>query len=158
MSLPLPWIDKIFSKLTLVYGRDFIGRWEGLELADVKTDWAHELAGLENHPDGIAFALQNMPAGRPPNVLEFKAMTLKAPRPATKQIDPPKADPAKVAEELRKAVAAVKKPTRNYIDQKAWAKTIIARDAAGEKVRPIALRFARDALRMHLASSEVGNA
>lgn len=150
MSLPLPWVDKIFSKLTLVYGRDFIGRWEGLELADVKTDWAHELAGFDNFPEGIAFALQNLPAGKPPTVLEFRAMAYKAPKPALKQIEAPKADPARVAEELSKAVAAVKKPAHNGIDHKAWAKSIVARDAAGDKVRPISLRFAREALRMHL--------
>lgn len=154
MSLPLPWVDKIFSKLTLVYGRDFIGRWEGLELADVKTDWAHELAGFDNFPEGIAFALQNLPAGKPPTVLEFRAMAYKAPKPALKQIEAPKADPARVAEELRKAVAAVKKPAQNGIDHKAWAKSIVARDAAGEKVRPISLRFAREALRMHLPGAE----
>lgn len=152
MSLPLPWVDRIFSKLTLVYGRDFIGRWEGLELADVKTDWAHELAGFENFPEGIAFALQNMPAGRPPTVLEFKAMALKAPRPATKFLAPPKADPKRVAEELAKMVAV--RVTVGMRDEKAWAKRIIARDKAGEKVRPISLRFAREALRMHLEPSE----
>lgn len=150
MSLPLPWVDKIFHKLTLVYGRDFIGRWEGLELADVKTDWAHELAGFENFPDGISFALSNMPAGRPPNVLEFRAMAYRAPKPELKQIEAPKANPDKVAEELRKAVAAVKKPAQNGVDHKAWAKALIARDAAGERVRPISLRFAREALRLHL--------
>lgn len=158
MSLPLPWVDKIFSKLTLVYGRDFIGRWEGLELADVKTDWAHELAGFDNFPEGIAFALQNLPAGKPPTVLEFRAMAYKAPKPALKQIEAPKADPARVAEELRKAVAAVKKPAHNGIDHKAWAKSIVARDAAGGKVRPISLRFAREALRMHLPGAEAGRA
>lgn len=150
MSLPLPWVDKIFHKLTLLYGRDFIGRWEGLELADVKTDWAHELAGFDAFPEGIAFALQNLPSSRPPTVIEFRAMALKAPKPAAKLLEAPKADPARVAEELRKAVAAVKKPAHNGIDHKAWAKSIVARDAAGEKVRPISLRFAREALRMHL--------
>lgn len=150
MSLPLSWVDKIFHKLTLVYGRDFIGRWEGLELADVKTDWAHELAGFESWPDAIAFALQNMPATKPPTVLEFRAMALKAPKPAVQFLEGPKADPARVAEELRKAVDAVKKPARNGIDHKAWAKRLIEQHEAGYKVKPISLRFAREALRMHL--------
>ena len=154
MSLPLPWVDKIFHKLTLVYGRDFIGRWEGLELADVKTDWAHELSGFENFPEGIAFALEHLPAGRPPTVLEFRAMAFKAPKPAYKHLEAPKADPSRVAEELRKAVAAVKKPATGGIDHKAWAKSIVARDAAGEKLRPITLRFAREALRLHLPQGD----
>ena len=29
MSPPDLWIDKIFTKLTLAYGREFIGRWKG---------------------------------------------------------------------------------------------------------------------------------
>ena len=61
MSLPLPWIDKIFEKLTIVYGRDFIGRWEGLEISDVKTDWGHELSGFENWPGAISHALATLP-------------------------------------------------------------------------------------------------
>lgn len=153
MSLPLPWVDKIFSKLTLVYGRDFIGRWEGLEIADVKTDWAHELAGFENFPEGIAFALQSMPSGKPPNVLEFRAMALKAPKPEFKQLEAPKADPSRIADELKKAVAAVKKPAAHGIDHKAWAKTIMARHKAGEKLNPTSLRFAKEALRLHLDSA-----
>ena len=155
MSLPLPWVDKIFHKLTLIYGRDFIGRWEGLELADVKTDWAHELAGFENFAEGIAFALQSMPAGKPPNVLEFRAMALRAPRPEFKQLDAPKADPSRVAEELKKAVAAVKKPATQRIDHKAWAKAIMARHAAGDKLNMTSLRFAREALRLHLVGESV---
>lgn len=155
MSLPLPWVDKVFSKLTLVYGRDFIGRWEGLELADVKTDWSHELAGFENFPEGIAFALGNLPAGKPPTVLEFRSIAIKAPKPAFKALEAPKADQAKVAEEMRKAVAAVKKPALGGIDHKAWAKVILAREKAGEKLNPTSLRFAREALRVHLQPVEV---
>ncbi|HQI75543.1 MAG TPA: shikimate kinase [Candidatus Latescibacteria bacterium] len=57
MSLPLSWIDRIFDKLMLVYGRDFTGRWEGLPLSSVKTDWAHELSGFDKHPEAIKHAL-----------------------------------------------------------------------------------------------------
>ena len=149
MGLPLSWVDKIFSKLTLIYGRDFIGRWEGLEISDVKTDWAHELDGFDRFPEGIAFALQNMQPGKPPNVLEFRAMALKAPKPELVRLDAPKADPTKMAAEFKKLAEVVKRPSAGGIDHKAWAKTIIARDAAGEKVRPIILKFARDALRMN---------
>jgi hypothetical protein len=94
MSLPLPWVDKIFSKLTLIYGRDFIGRWEGLEIADVKADWSHELDGFEKFPDGIAYALKNMPPGKPPTVLEFRALALRAPKPELKQIEHQYSKPA----------------------------------------------------------------
>lgn len=148
MSLPLPWVDKIFSKLTLVHGRDFIGRWEGLDLADVKTDWAHELAGFDNFPEGIAFALTNLPVGKPPTVLEFRAMALKAPRPAAPQLELPRPDMARVSEGLKRAIAAAQKPATNGVDNKAWAKEIIRRKADGERVPPTCLRFAHEALRL----------
>jgi hypothetical protein len=79
MSLPLPWVEKIFQKLTLVYGRDFLGRWEGIPLEEVKADWAHELAGYRNSHDALAYALQNLPR-KPPTVLEFRAICEAAPR------------------------------------------------------------------------------
>lgn len=82
MSLPLPWVERIFTKLTMIYGRDFIGRWEGLDISEVKADWAHELAGFKDHPDSIAYALKNMPDnGKPPTVLEFRAICRKAHEP-----------------------------------------------------------------------------
>ena len=78
MSLQDSWVDKIFSKLSITYGRDFLARWEGLDLADVKADWSEELAGLSAHPDRIRFALENLPA-KPPTVLEFRMLAFTMP-------------------------------------------------------------------------------
>ena len=79
MSLPIVWIDQIFTKLTLVYGRDFLSRWEGVNMADMKADWADELDGLDRSPKRVAYALQNLPTSRPPTVLEFRAIAWKMP-------------------------------------------------------------------------------
>ena len=54
-------VDVIFTKLNLTYGRDFSSRWEGIDMQDVKNDWAHELAGCEKNPQSIKYALQNLP-------------------------------------------------------------------------------------------------
>ena len=78
MTMPSSWVDKIFQKLTLVYGRDFLGRWEGVPLEEVKADWGHELNGYENAPQAIAYALQNLPP-KAPTVLEFRAICRSAP-------------------------------------------------------------------------------
>ena len=148
MSLPIAWIDKIFHKLTLLYGRDFIGRWEGLEIADVKTDWGHELSGFQNWPEAIAHALATLPPGKPPTVMEFRDLARKAPRKELIALPGPPADPERVAAELKKLAAitgkAIAAPGR--IDHKAWAKRIIARHEAGENINPTSLRFAREAL------------
>lgn len=78
MALPDSWVDRIFQKLTLTYGRDFLGRWEGVPLEEVKADWAHELDGYEKAPHAIHHALKNLPA-KPPTVLDFRALCQKAP-------------------------------------------------------------------------------
>lgn len=146
MSLPLPWVDKIFLKLTLIYGRDFIGRWEGLEIADVKTDWGHELAGFENWPEAIAHALSICPPGKPPTVIEFRELARKAPRAQRPALPEPKADPERVAAELSKLAPlrmAAKSPT---VDHKAWARRILEKVDAGLPVTITVKRMAIEAL------------
>lgn len=74
MSLPDAWVDRIFDKLTLVYGHQFLSRWDGLPLDPVKADWAHELRGFAQNPPAIAYALEHLPPAKPPTVLEFRAL------------------------------------------------------------------------------------
>ena len=109
MSLPFPWIDQIFTKLSLAYGRDFTGRWEGLDMLDVKSDWAHELDGFEKNPQAIKYALQNLPASKPPTVFEFRAIALRAPETPLQQLEAPLANPEVVRAALRAARAALTK-------------------------------------------------
>ena len=144
MSLPAKWVDALFTKLTLAYGRDFLARWEGLDICDVKTDWGHELAGFVNHPEAIAYALANLPQ-RPPTVLEFRALCRRAPVKDAPKLEAPRADPARVAAELAK-LAPMRSQARPVIDGKDWARRLLARHDAGEKLRPIQVRFAREAL------------
>lgn len=96
MSLQPELIDMVFTKLTLVYGRDFLARWEGLNLSDVKNDWAHELSGFEKHPQAIAYGLKNLPMDKPPNALQFRALCRKVPPPEFEALPAPKADQEKV--------------------------------------------------------------
>lgn len=103
--LPSSTIEAIFTKLSLVYGRDFLSRWEGLELQDVKTDWAHELAGVSN--ESVRYALKNLPAQKAPTVLEFRNLARNAPPPEFVRIDAPKANPEVVKAALAKARAAL---------------------------------------------------
>jgi hypothetical protein len=145
MSLPHLWVDKIFMKLTVVYGRDFIGRWEGINLADVKADWAHELAGFEQHPESIAYALQNLVPGKPPTVLEFRALARKAPLPEHKALPGPVVTDDRLCEHLKRIVE-LKARAKDAPDSKDWARSILGRYDAGVNVRPVALRFAREAM------------
>lgn len=102
MSLPAAWVDRIFEKLTLVYGREFLNKWDGVPIAEVKADWAHELAGFVDKPNAIAYALQTLPTDRSPNVLQFRDLCRRAPGPTPLALEEPKADPKIVAEQMAK--------------------------------------------------------
>jgi hypothetical protein len=141
MSLPAPWTEKIFMKLTLIYGRDFTARWEGMNICDIKTDWSHELSGYENRPKSIAWALQNLPAGKPPTVLEFRKLCNTLPQEATVFIEQPKANPAFIAEVLSKLSDPMPKT-----DGREWARRKLAAHAAGDRVGIFGLNLARQAL------------
>ena len=145
MSLQTELVDMIFTKMTLVYGREFLGRWEGLNLADVKTDWAHELGGFESHPEAISHALRNLTPGKPPTVLEFRDIARKAPLPEFKVLPAPTVTDERLAAVFQK-IAAIKKKPKDSPGAKDWAHRIIGRYNAGENVRPVSLRFAREAL------------
>ena len=108
MPMPDSWIDKIFDKLTMVYGHQFIGRWSGLDLSKVKADWAHELDGMEAHPKAISYALQQLDPSSPPTVLQFREMCRRAPDEKPLTLDAPKPDQAVVNAALQKAKEAVK--------------------------------------------------
>lgn len=155
MSLTLNAIDRLFARLIPTYGAQWTRMWEGIPISDVKTAWAYELAPFAGRLDSIAWALENLPP-RCPNVIEFKALCRQAPRPPEQQLPLPKADPERVATELSKLrdVATRSALETHAVDPKGWAKTLKARDEAGEKLNPTVRRFYREALRVHLIPEE----
>lgn len=158
MSLPMKAIDRLFDRMTATYGAQWLRMWEGVPVQDVKTAWCHELAGF-NSEQGlrrIAWALDNLP-GKVPNGPEFRNLCRTAPAEAAPALPMPPANPERMRAELAKlghVEKARRVPTAEELDPKAWAKRHIARHEAGEKVRPITLKFAREALRMHLVPVE----
>ena len=142
MSLPLPWINRIFDKLALVYGRDFLDRWGGIPIAQVKTDWCHELAGFENHPDAIKHALQTLPMDRPPTVYQFRDAAPKAPKMAAIELPLPPPDPVFV----KKLVSQLSKPVQNDHGMKDWAYRLKARHEAGDKLSLYQIKCYTEAL------------
>jgi len=117
MSLPSPWVDRIFTKLAVTYGQRFLGLYAGLDLQAVKDDWAHELRGYAQSPSAIKHALTVLPIDKPPTVLEFKQLCRGAPQYAdTKQLESPRTPPPA---NMVEAVAEVVKAKPN--DAKQWA-------------------------------------
>lgn len=107
--LPVACIDKIFMKMALAYGRDFIYKYEGIPEEELKIDWAETLAGFYNHPEAIAYALQNLPDGKPPTAMEFRAICRRAPKKELPALPSPKVDKVRLAEFAHKSEELVKK-------------------------------------------------
>lgn len=145
MSLPTPWLDRIFDKLTLTYGQQFLRRWQDVDLNAVKSDWAHELSGFQQHPRAIAWALQNLPVDHPPTVLEFRALARKAPAEDVPLIEVARASEATIKAEIEKMGAI--RMAALQADRWAWARAIVDRNAATGKVTQTVLHIATEALK-----------
>lgn len=137
---PTMVIDRLFARLSASYGAEWTRQWKDVPVVDVKTAWCHELAGYANHLSAIAYALDNLPE-RCPNVIQFRNICRAAPARVILQIDPPKADPERVAAALAKLTEAKPK-----VDGREWARRIIQRKADGEFINPYALNCAKTAL------------
>lgn len=153
--IPHKAIDRLFERLNLTYGAQWARMWEGMPLNDVKSMWGYELQGFATRLDAIAWALENLPP-KAPNAIEFKQLCRLAPLPPEKQLPAPKADPERMRKELAKLGEIRKASTGSMgYDHKGWARAIITRHEAGEKLNPTTLRFAREALRMNMISESV---
>jgi hypothetical protein len=139
MSLPAAWVDRIFEKLSLVYGQSFLRRWDGIDLAAVKADWAHELRGFAQAPNAIAHGLAHLPTeGQAPTVLQFRQLCVRAPmveREALTQSQS-KPDPQRVAATL----ARLRELRPGPRDPKGWAWGLKAREERDPKCLSAAQR------------------
>lgn len=139
-------IDAIFAKLAVRYGAEWLRKWEGVDIAAVKADWGYELGGFGRDLEPLRYALRNLP-DKCPNVQEFRAIARRMPPPEFKQLPAPKADQEKVAAEIAKQIG-LKAALAPKGDMKDWARSIVKRAEAGEKIRPYTLLSARQALGM----------
>lgn len=145
-ALPAHWVDQLFRKLSIRYGRQFMARWDGIDEADVKADWAEVLGGFTARPDCIAYGLENLPADRPPTATQFRDLCRSKPEAnQAPQLPAPKPDPQRLAAALAplegiKAKAAVQ-------NQKEWAHSLHAQIQAGRKASPTVRAMAEAAAR-----------
>ncbi len=85
--LPSSWVERIFARLTGVYGREFTGQFssgmvDGVDvgLENAKQVWAEELGMFADHPDALRYGLANLPE-KVPNCIRFREVCKNAPRP-----------------------------------------------------------------------------
>lgn len=142
--LPMRWVERIFARLAVRYGRPFLARWDGLSMADVHADWADVLRGLDRRPSAIAYALEHLPIDRPPTAGEFRALCNACPQEPIPEVPAPPADPARVAA----ATAACRGSRPQILGARAWAERLRARELAGEHLSPYSCNAWRVALRV----------
>lgn len=145
MRLPMNAIDRLFERLAATYGAAWTRQWADVPMNDVKSSWAHELEGFAGQLEVLAWALENLPE-RCPNVIEFRNLCRRAPAPCVPKLPEPKADPERVKAEVAKLRPISVLLAQGGRDMKEWAKVIVAREKAGDKVPQVSLRFAREAL------------
>jgi hypothetical protein len=72
------YIARIFDRLLGKYGNGFLSKFSRIDekgrdigLLGAKEAWAEELAGFQDKPDAIAYAIRNLPPDFPPNAMQF---------------------------------------------------------------------------------------
>lgn len=113
-ALPSSWVERIFARMTGVYGREFTGQFatgmvNGMDpgIENAKEVWAEELGCLVDRPEAIGWGLSNLPE-KVPNAIRFRELCRGAPKPAeplqlSHQLSPERK--AENREQLRKIMA-----------------------------------------------------
>ncbi len=127
-TLPSGWVDRIFARLTLTYGQEFLRRYEGLPMDEVKADWALQLGGYVSNPQAIAFALESLPADRAPTVLQFAELCRRAPVMAPPALPAPAPDPVAAKAALSAVQGIARKPAGG---SRSWAEALRERELRG---------------------------
>ena len=144
-------VEYVFKRLAATYGAAWDRSLGQAPIADVVTVWEYQLQQFTQSTAAkkmIIWALQNLP-DRCPNVIEFKTLCGRAPMVQAAALPAPKADPARVAEELAK-MAHLKAMATPPIESKAWAKALKACYDAGERLNPNQVRCFRNALHLNI--------
>lgn len=142
MSLDSRWVDAIHARLLVRYGSAWLNMWAGVSPELVKADWAEQLAFFADHPEAIKNALDNLPADKPPTVVQFR-MLCRIPEvlPIARAVEI--VDPVVLAA-VRKAVAPKTESPKDWArrlrqkeracERLTWAQRAMWRAALGDEV------------------------
>ena len=151
------WIERVFAKLTAIYGDAFTRNWIESDFDDVKRTWSDILGGFS--ADDIGAALKQCYAmPKPPNAPEFASMCRTHMTTRTKPIESPltpeeRAAARKVADTVAASLKAKETKAKGYrvngvliTIYKQWAVDLVKREAAGEMLPQISKESWREVL------------
>ena len=141
-------IDRLFAVLTERYGQEFIDRFEAHGEDAAKASWAAGLGRYDEQRHVIGEAIKQLGSTCPTlsmfyDLCERIELGESAPH--------EKPAPARPAEQSIAAPAPPRPPIARpapTVDHKAWAKRLVARHCAGERLNKVQIEFARQALKL----------
>jgi hypothetical protein len=146
MQLPDSWIDRVFTRLSALYGRQFLDMWSGCDLAEVKSAWSESLGGFTGQEGALAIAgaLKDCEEQKfSPSLPEFKALVRARFKPAAAAV-PQLAGPVVTPEQVAEAKDKIAEFALHQRVDFEWPNRILARQAAGEIISPTVIRVAKD--------------
>jgi len=144
-ALPDGWIDRLFQRFSVLYGKHWNEMWADVPMADVKDAWDGELAGVTG--EQIARALKQL--GKfPPTLPEFSALCRPPAQPTAHRLFLPSPQIDQLARGAAPAylAAEVEKLAQPQKDCKKWAKGILRDTEAGTYKVTIGIQMAKRAL------------
>lgn len=145
-ALPLPWVERLFARFSVMYGKHWLEMWNGIPMSAVMAAWSEDLAGVT--ADQIRKALDHCKGNAkfPPTCPEFVAMCrqFRAGPDVAGYLTPPtsKGIPDNIQAEIDKFM---KRQPGEKRDPKDWARKILADPT---KYPHISREFAAEALGM----------
>ena len=139
------WIERLFSRLSSLYGAAFARQWESTNLSDVKIVWAEKLGGFTAAQIGAALkGCDDRPY--PPNLPEFIDLCRVAAKHESKPptLEAPQLSVEERMERARQLDAAASK-AKGY-NFHGWAKELRRRYLAGENLLPMQVSMASEAM------------
>jgi hypothetical protein len=115
MALPSAWVESLLARLTVRYGAAFMRQYADLDPELVKADWSEVLDGAS--PDSIRYALENLPADKPVNAMQFRDIARRGPSASLPQLPEPPSDPARVALAMDRLARAKREPAQKSLAQ-----------------------------------------
>ncbi len=153
--LPDSWVERIFQRMQGLYGSLWVDRWRSGEtverngrqfdrgLLNAKATWAQELGGFSGQHERIARALESCRhRSMPPTLPEFLDLCRQQVAEQTLSLPPPTQDAERRQRNIEQATAV----KIGGDVGKDWARKILDRYESGERMTPIQVAYAKEAL------------
>jgi hypothetical protein len=139
------WIERIFNRLSAIYGSEFTHKWSDVDNDEMKRTWASILGGFSAEDVAMAIkACHSLP--KAPNAPEFAALCRQHMTARTKvELKPLTADERKavqiVADKVAEGFRSKEEIAKEYwvngvliTKYRQWAVNLVKREAGGEQL------------------------